>query len=379
MFHSIVNRKTSDLKKAILGQRETSKNFKYINAVYYPSWRVYRGELPSSLNLSIISHVFYAFLRYALWCTLLKACIDLCVTRRAHEDGSIYFLDENSDTRMKVDGENGCLNAFKKLKRDNPHLKVVLSIGGSSGSASFPILAAEVKSRRLFASTAKDILIGSTHPPPKQGVDYVKLLTTLREYFPPSQSILTTALPAGEWCLRNIDLHAASKCCDFINLMTYDFAGSWTELSGHQAQLTASPQPHNAFAKRSIETGVEYLKAHGVPQEKTLIGIPVYGRSFLGATGTGQSFTGNGGENGIFAYKDLPRPGTQEVTDWERGAAFCVGGDGGFVSYDNPETVKMKAQFVKARKIAGLFYWTGTSDAAPPRSLVETGYRNLNG
>ncbi|KAJ5708765.1 hypothetical protein N7488_008566 [Penicillium malachiteum] len=354
MLHSILHGKSSDLKKTILRKKGTATNFKYVNAVYYPSWRVYRGELPSSLNLSIISH----------------------------------FLDEKSDTKMKVDGESGCLNAFKKLKRDNPHLKVVLSIGGSSGSATFPSLAAEDNSRRRFALTAKEMVdrygfdgidVDWEHPStPKQGEGYVKLLNILREYFPSPQFILTSALPTGEWCLRNIDILAASKSCDFINLMTYDFAGSWTELSGHHAQLTASPHPHNAFAKRSIEVGVQYLQAHGVSPEKTLIGVPVYGRSFLGATGAGQAFTGNGGENGIFAYKDLPRPGTQEVTDRERGAAFCVGGDGGFVSYDNPETVKMKAQFVKAHKIAGIFYWTGTSDADPPRSLVESGYQNLN-
>jgi chitinase len=30
-------------------------------------------------------------------------------------------------------------------------------------------------------------------------------------------------------------------------------------------------------------------------------------------------------------------------------AAFCVGGDGGFVTYDNPETVKMKANYCKEK------------------------------
>jgi chitinase len=31
------------------------------NAVYYPNYRVYRGETPASLNYNCISHVFYAF------------------------------------------------------------------------------------------------------------------------------------------------------------------------------------------------------------------------------------------------------------------------------------------------------------------------------
>jgi chitinase len=191
--------------------------------------------------------------------------------------------------------------------------------------------------------------------------------------------MLTTAIPAGEWCLRNIDLAATSKSCDFINVMAYDFAGKWTEVSGHQAQLRSPDRPDDAFSKRSVENVVRYLKSHGVSLKKALIGIPVYGRSFLGVTGPGQQFMGQGGKNGMIEYRDLPRPGTHEIVDEQLGAAFCVGADGGFVSYDNPETVEMKAKYVKTNKLGGLFYWTGSYDAdESPRSLVETGYKCLN-
>ena len=36
----------------------------YANGVYYPSWRIYRQQAPSSMNLASVSHVFYAFSRY---------------------------------------------------------------------------------------------------------------------------------------------------------------------------------------------------------------------------------------------------------------------------------------------------------------------------
>jgi chitinase len=32
-----------------------------VNAVYYPNYRVYRGETPATLNYKCISHVYYAF------------------------------------------------------------------------------------------------------------------------------------------------------------------------------------------------------------------------------------------------------------------------------------------------------------------------------
>jgi hypothetical protein len=33
----------------------------YTNAAYYPNWRIYQKQAPSSLRLGFISHVFYAF------------------------------------------------------------------------------------------------------------------------------------------------------------------------------------------------------------------------------------------------------------------------------------------------------------------------------
>jgi chitinase len=36
-------------------------NLTRVNAVYYPNYRVYRGETPATLNYNCISHVFYAF------------------------------------------------------------------------------------------------------------------------------------------------------------------------------------------------------------------------------------------------------------------------------------------------------------------------------
>lgn len=128
--------------------------------------------------------------------------------------------------------------------------------------------------------------------------------------------------------------------------MAYDFSGSWTPKSGHQAQLFARNPDEPATA-----TAIEYVLSTGFPAAKILLGIPIYGRSFLGASGPGQDYTGHGGEDGTFEYKELPRPGADEVVDTTTVAAWCTGGDGGFVSYDNPETVRLKARYVKEKRL----------------------------
>jgi chitinase len=166
-----------------------------------------------------------------------------------------------------------------------------------------------------------------------------------------------------------------------INLMAYDYSGPWTSKCGHQAQLFTPQIPHSAEAAISCHSAVSYMMRQGVPPHKIVMGVPAYGRSFTGTQGVGHSFSGQAGEEGTFEYRELPRPGATEHVDESIGAAYCIGGDGGFVTYDTPQTVRMKANYVRQNNLGGLFYWTGTGDASSvdqkDRSLVYNGFLGL--
>jgi len=177
----------------------------------------------------------------------------------------------------------------------------------------------------------------------QQGSDFLSLLATMRSCLP-EDHLLTAALPANQMVLQCINLGEAALYLDFVNLTAYDFFGAWTGRTGHQAQLYTTSKDET-----SASSGVAHLMKAGVPGKKILLGIPVFGRSFLHAAAPGQKFRGVGGTDGSFEYKDLPRRGTKEQVDKRAVAAQCVGGDGGFVTYDNPDTVKMKAAFCKQK------------------------------
>ncbi|KAJ9314020.1 CAZyme family GH18 [Paecilomyces variotii] len=344
--------------------------FPFVHGSYYPSWKVYKGQTPSTLDLTATTHVFYAFLR------LLP-------------NGDIQHLDEKADLEYPTDGTKGCLNALSLLKRERfPHLKLIVSLGGGSGSGPFAELAAVPESRARLAQSVRKFVdqygfdgvdVDWEHPStPEQGQNYVILLGDLRKSLPAPRYLLTTALPVGEWSLRHINLKTVGQLVDLVNLMCYDFAGPWTKMSGHQSQLYSPTRPHNDFAKRSVHGAVTYFLSHGVHPRKIVLGIPLYGRQFPGLDRVGQSFHRYAGDGGILDYKDLPPPGAQEFVDQKLSAAYCVSKDAGFITYDNPTTVAAKAQYVKAHKLGGLFYWTGTADAPPgPRSLITTGSREL--
>ncbi|KAJ5224200.1 CAZyme family GH18 [Penicillium citrinum] len=359
MFSNIFRRRNVDPAPDTTASSELPL---YTNAAYYPNWRIYRKQPPSSLRLGFVSHVFYAF----AW---------------VREDGTIYLSDEWADTQMDVDGAKGCLNAFVQLKQQYSQLRVILSVGGQGkGSEHFAAVAHSRSKTEVFVRSARQLVdqygldgidVDWEHPAnSKEGKDYVRLLSKLREVLPAPRYVLATALPASQWFLRHIDLGAAQKHLDMINLMTYDFFGPWESEAGHQAQLHGSPI--------SGYSSVDYALMQGIPAKKIILGVPVYGRSFLGCSGPGQRYAGHGGEDGVFDYSELPRPGAQEIHDERAGAAYCVGSDGGFVTYDTPATVKQKANFVTSSKLGGLFYWHICSDARGPRSLLETGYNTLH-
>jgi chitinase len=184
---------------------------------------------------------------------------------------------------------------------------------------------------------------------------------------------VTAALPAGEWALRNIDLKLANDILDFVNLMAYDFSGPWRPTAGHHAQLYPAQDGEN-----SGSAAIDYIIRSGFPANKIILGVPVYGRSFIGATRPGENYTSKGGEDGCFEYKLLPRPGTQEVVDKQVVAASCLGSDGGFVTYDNPETIQLKGEYCHEKGLAvsiNLYLTDSVSNLIGPFLLDRSGGR----
>lgn len=189
-----------------------------------------------------------------------------------------------------------------------------------------------------------DVVVWEYPSDSQQGRDFLALLAAIRIHLPEDRYLLTAALPAARPILQHIDLRRAAEYVDVFNMTAYDFFGSWTPRSGHHAQLYSANKDETSGA-----SGVQYMMASGVAGKKILLGIPLFGRSFLHVAGPGHKMRGVGGADGTFEYNQLPRKGTKEQVDKRAVAAQCVGGDGGFVTYDNPDTVRAKAAFCKQK------------------------------
>ncbi|OPB40957.1 GH18, chitinase [Trichoderma guizhouense] len=346
-------------------------NRSYMNGVYYPNWLVYKDKTPATLDVDNITHVFYAFVG-------------------VHEDGTLRWFDEHADMVKEVDGEKGALAALAKLKRNNPKLKTIVSIGGGTGSKEFPALAASRDARETFARQARQFCdrheidgvdIDWEHPKDaEQGRNYVKLLQECRNALPEEDYFLTTALPVGQYILKHIDLDAVSRLVNYINLMAYDFTGSWTSVCGNHAQLHSPRgglQSSHPELKVCATDGVEYVLSRGFPSRKLVLGIPAYARYFPRAEGPGCS-TDRAGE---MDYCEIPDQWVENAVVDERAvAAWYVdsGRDKGYLTFDVPQTVYMKGRYAAHQALGGLFYWTGTGDKGGELSLVAAGKRGLD-
>ncbi|KAK3369547.1 glycoside hydrolase superfamily [Lasiosphaeria ovina] len=342
-----------------------ASNIMYTNAVYWPNYKIYHGDTPGTLNYACINRVYYGFANVTV-------------------DGGVFLSDEWADATAPCDGVQGALGSLLHLKQRYPYLQVILSIGGGSSSEIFPIVASTAILRDNFARSARGLVEASgidgidvvwEYPcSPQQGNDFLALLAAIRIYLPENRYLLTAALPAAKSILENIDPGRIAEYLDVVNLIAYGFCGSGTPYSGHQAQLYAMKKD-----EPSGSSAVQYLMASGMPTKKILFGIPLFGRSFLNLSGLNQEFRGSGWEDESFEYNVLLREGTKEEVDKRAIAAQCIGGDGGFVTYNNPETVAAKAIFCKQMGLEGLFYSCAPSDAKDSeRSLIAVGFRSLH-
>lgn len=188
-------------------------------------------------------------------------------------------------------------------------------------------------------------------------------------------------MPAGPQNYEHLDLAGMNKYVDLFNLMAYDYAGSFSNVSGHQANLYASTS-NPASTPFNTDQAVSYYTSHGVPASKLTLGMPLYGRSFDSTAGPGQTYSGVGSgswENGVWDYKVLPQAGATEIWDEEAGALYSYDSNQKImVSYDNAESVGKKTSYLLGKGLGGAMWWELNGDYNDTRSLTLAAWNQLS-
>ncbi|KAK1253955.1 hypothetical protein MKX07_002032 [Trichoderma sp. CBMAI-0711] len=361
----------------------------FANAVYFTNWGIYgRNFQPADLVASDITHVIYSFMNLQSDGTV--------VASDTYADVEKHYADDSwNDVGTNL---YGCAKQLFKLKKANRNLKVMLSIGGWTYSTNFASAASTDANRKRFASTAitymKDwgfdgIDIDWEYPADStQASNMILLLKEVRsqldayaaQHAPGYHFLLSIAAPAGEVNYSLLRMADLGQVLDYVNLMAYDYAGSWSNASGHDANLYPNPQNPNATPFNTDDAVKAYIKG-GVPASKIVLGMPIYGRSFESTSGIGQPFNGIGSgswENGVWDYKALPKAGaTVQYDDVAKASYSYDPSTKELISFDTPDVINTKVSYLKSLGLGGSMFWEASADKKGADSLIGTSHKAL--
>ena len=344
---------------------------------YYASWAAAGGYTPDKLPAERFTQINYAFAHIA--------------------DGRAALKDPVRDGKT--------LRELTELRRRNPDLNIVLSLGGWDDSAGFSDAAASGESRAAFAESCVDLLLahdldgvdldweypvsggapGTVHRPQDQK-NFTLLLREIRRALDRQgqqdgrRYVLTVAGAVSGGYLNNIEPQAVAEIVDHIFLMAYDLHGPWDASADFNAPLYA-PSDGPPRSRAGVDGGVSAWLGRGVPPEKLVLGMPLYGYIYQGVSsrngGLYQSFDSAGSVPWDKVKSDYLNRSAYRQFRHEEAEVPYLYGDRSFLSYDDPASIAAKAELARRRGLGGVGFWELSQDRAG--DLIQSAWTAWNG
>ena len=291
------------------------------------------------------------------------------------------------------------------LKKENPDLTVLVSVGGWLWSGRFSDAALTPASRAKFIDSVADFVtrynldgldIDWEYPAmagaagnvfrPEDKKNYTLLLKELRERFKKMQKTvhrrlyITIAAGASAEFLEHTEMAQVQKYVDTVNLMAYDYYEPGDDkITGNHSPLYVDPADPKGI---SSDKSVQEFEAAGVPADKIVLGVPFYGHVWghVGATNNGLFQPGAPVPDAYSTYgkltQDFANQGFTRHWDEKASVPYLYNSQKQiFVSYEDPESLALKCKYVIDHHLAGMMFWEYESD--PSGKLLDAIDRGL--
>ena len=283
------------------------------------------------------------------------------------------FADPTNGTGGIVIAKPDLMKKVLALKEKNPKLKVMLMIGGWGMKADgFSMMARDAEKRTEFCQSVKGHLDNygldgvdidweyptysaeGTGADPNDTRNFNTLLKELRETIGTEKIISFASSSSAKY----VDWKTAIQYIDYVNVMTYDMGAA---PNGHNSPLYRS----TIFNQRSCDESVEaHLKA-GVPLDRQNLGVPFYGKAEKNPKEKIYEYEVNYNEmasileKNYYAKRKLDVTG-KNIRHWDDIAKVPYLTDGAgynLLSYDDPESVACKGEYVLGKGLLGAMFW----------------------
>lgn len=344
---------------------------------YYAAWTANSGFTPDRIDASRLTHINYAFANIGP---------DLRITLGFPEIDLFNFSKLNS------------------LKQIYPELKTLISVGGWTWSGLFSDVAYSEETRRIFSDSCVAFIkrygfdgvdidwefpvsggLPTNIRRPEDKRNFTLLLKSLREALDAQGSadgrdyLLTIAGGSGISFPQNTELSQIHQYLDFANIMTYDIHGTWDSYTDFNAPLYMNNDLTLNF-KWSVDSAVNAWYEAGFPLEKLMLGIPFYGYIYGSVNNSNLGlYQPYFGANSIpyfqVASDYLNSPDFIRYFHPESKVPWLFNGSV-FISYEDPESILYKTDYIKSRGMGGAMIWELSGD--PNGVLLYYLYNGLN-
>ncbi|PRQ26909.1 putative chitinase [Rosa chinensis] len=329
-----------------------AKPSKGIRAAYWPSFNSFPA---SSIQTSLFTHIYYAFLL---------------------PDPATFKLSITSDDQTKLPEFIGSLLNL------TPPVKTLFSIGGGGSNATvFSEMASTKQSRQVFINSSIEVArkygfqgVDLDWEFPANVVDMSNLALLYKQWrnsldeeakaCGKPRLLLTSAVYyASEFQVyggpRSYPAGAISKYLDWASPMCFDYHGSWENFTGEHSAL------YDSKSNISTNYGIRSWIQAGVPAKKLVMGLPLYGKSWRlrdpKVNGVGAAAVGVGpGDDGILLYYQIVELNAQSnatvVFDKQTKSYYSYSGTT-WIGYDDVRSVALKVRFAKSLGLGGYFFW----------------------
>lgn len=297
----------------------------------------------------------------------------------------IFSFCHLKGNRLNVDGANDSATIQKmvSLKKRNPDLKVILSLGGWGGCAGCSDVFSTKLGRQEFSKSVKELSehFGSDgidldweYPTiqgypghkyqPEDKENFTRLVRRLRKILGKKYEISFAAGGFSHYINEAVEWNKVMKKVNYVNMMTYDLVSGFAKVTGHHTALYSTDRQIE-----STDNAIQKLFALKIPKSKIVIGAAFYARVWEAVPDTNSGLYQQGKFLKSVSYKNFSSQLSSDsgfVSYWdERAMAPYMFNSSQhlFVTYDDKRSVQLKTKYAMDNKLGGIMFWQLRDDA----------------